>query len=285
MLVVLGQHPHRAGLQAHALAVQHAVRHVIAVGAQIVLAEAFVGMAQPLGQVDLADVVHQCADSQVEHLVVAEAEHAAHQQRDDGHVHRMRAGVVAGIAGQQPDAHVAVDQHLVEQRTRQVLGVAPRLLGPREHAVLRGAPGMAGFVELLLAQLGRGALRTELLAALALGGLGGGLGRQLDGRASGDGGVVDGGKGRWRRQFALVRAPAQLLQPQAADLVDLLRVGDAEAADGKGMLHPLQVEMDEHAYAQLVYVDLARHRQGPRGFGVRCWTGPLLAFRQPDTGT
>ena len=39
----------------------------------------------------------------------------------------------------------------------------------------RRAPGLAGFVELALAQLGRGALRAELLAALAFGGLGGGL--------------------------------------------------------------------------------------------------------------
>ena len=136
------------GCQAHAPAVQHAVRHVVAVGRQVFLAEALVGMAQPLGQVDLADVVHQRADAQVEHLVVAQAEDAAHQQRDHGHVHGVRTGVVAGIAGEQADAHVAVDQHLVEQRARQVLGVAARLLGARDHAVLGRAPGVAGFVEL-----------------------------------------------------------------------------------------------------------------------------------------
>jgi len=79
---------------------------------------------------------------------------------------------------------------------------------------------------------------------------------------------------------AFLGRPAQLAQAQAADLGDLLRVGDAKAAHRKRVLHPAQVEMDEHAYAQLFDVDRACHGRLPVLMRVGAASAPAVGFRQ-----
>ena len=76
-------------------------------------------VAHAVGQVELADVVQQRADAQVEHVGLGQAEGAAHQQRDHRDVERVRGGLVAGRLGQQADAQVLLAEHLVDQRLRQ----------------------------------------------------------------------------------------------------------------------------------------------------------------------
>ena len=146
-------------------------RDMVAVRRHVFLAHALIEMPHAFGQVELAHVVQQRTGAQVEHLVVAQPEDAAHQQGNDGHVHRMRAGSVARVAAEQTDAHVTIDQHLVQQRARQVLGVPAGLLRFGDHPVLRATPGLASLVELALAKLRGGAVRRELIATLAFGSL------------------------------------------------------------------------------------------------------------------
>ncbi len=82
----------------------------------------WVGIAHPLGELELAHVVQQRTHAHVEHLALAEAEHAAHQQRDHRHVEGVRGGAVGLHLGQHADAQLAIDHHLAQQRTGQRLG-------------------------------------------------------------------------------------------------------------------------------------------------------------------
>ena len=119
MLVVLGQHQHRARRQPHAARLRRALRHVVLVEAQLGRSEVIFTVAHPIGQFELADVVHQGADAEVVHVQSRQPERASHQQRDHADIERMHRHLVAGRVRQQPDAQFLRAKHLVDQCLRQ----------------------------------------------------------------------------------------------------------------------------------------------------------------------
>jgi hypothetical protein len=117
-------------------------------------------------------------------------------------------------------------------------------------ALSRASAGrLRGLAELVLALLLRLALQRQQLAVPSRGSLGGaglGLCRRRR-RAIGAG------------QQALVRVPAHLSQPEAADDRDLLGAGDAKTRQGERMRQPTPIQVDEHAHLELVHCNRAGH--------------------------
>ena len=171
VLVVLADHRHRAGRQAHAPRLHQAHLDVLLVDAHLVGREVVLAVAQARRQLELADVVQHRADAEVLHLLVAEAEAAAHQQRDDADVHRVHRRLVAGALGEHADAQVLLADHLVDDRARQRLGLLARLLRLAGNEVERVAAGARGLAVLARAALLGVALARELARPLGLGAL------------------------------------------------------------------------------------------------------------------
>nr|HET7859644.1 hypothetical protein [Caldimonas sp.] len=73
--------------------------------------------------------MEQRTDAEVLHLLLDEAEAAAHQERDDGDVHRVHRRLVAGAVDEHADAEVLLADHLLDDRARQRLGLRARLAG------------------------------------------------------------------------------------------------------------------------------------------------------------
>ena len=216
--------------------------------------------AQPVRQGQLAHVVHQRPHPQVHHLGPGQAQLARQQQRDDAHVHCMRGRAVAGGFAQHAHAGLAVHQHLVQQRAGELLGAFAGQVGLAGHGVVDAPQVAAGLAVLALAQAQRGLLGGQL----ALGGLAR-LGARDHGRRGGARvGVIGRRAGRRiERQRALLagstigrvaafRVPAQLLQAERADGLDLLGGADLEAGQGKRVRHPAQIQVDEHSDAQIL---------------------------------
>src|SRR5205814_6922272 len=112
----------------------------------------------------------------------------------------------------------------------------------------------------------------------------GGFGRRHDGRcrsgsrrcdAAGGFGVAT---GLCVVQRTVLGTPADLLQAERTEDVDLVGRGDAKAAERKRMRHPPHVEVDEHADAQRVDVD------GNSGSGVFHPRGCTLLARAASQG-
>ena len=266
VFVVLGDDERRARRQGHAAGVGDAVADVLLVEARFRGREVLLAVAHAVGQFELADVVHQRAHAQVEHVGLGQAERAPHQQRDDRDVQRVCRGLVAGRFGQQADAQVLGAEHLVDQRPGQRGGVLGGLLRLARHQVGRELAFARSLGELTLAQLQCGALASELLAVF---GALGSLGRQRDRRRS----VIAGGGGRRRghvggRGLALFGVPAHLLEAERADRGDLLVRRNAELAQRERMRHPAEVQVNEHAHAQRGDVDLFQGGGGSHGSSV-----------------
>ena len=168
VLVVLADHCHRAGREAHATRLHEAHLDVLLVGAQLVGREVLLAVAQARRHLELADVVQHCADAEVLHLLVAEAEAAAHQQRDDADVHRVHRRLVAGALDEHADAQVLLAHHLVDDRARQRLGLVARLLRLAGNEVERVPAGVRRLAVLARAALFGVALARELALPFGL---------------------------------------------------------------------------------------------------------------------
>ncbi len=274
MLVVLGNDQQGAGRQSHATALHQAMGHVLAVGFEFGHAEVVVRQTQTVGQRHLAHVVQQGANAQVRQVGRHQIEGAAQQHGNDGHVHGVRGVAVARRLAQHPHAELFVHQHLVQQGLGELLGTIAGLLRLAHHGVVHAAQVAAGLAVLALAQAQRLGLLGQLAGAILLGTLGRAhvLPRRghLHGRQVGADQAL-GGLRRCNQQcIAAIRAPAQLLQAQATDGGNLVRRGDLEAGQGKGMRHPAHVQMHKHPHSQIVQLYRDRHDAFPVTRPLRC---------------
>ncbi len=304
VLVVLRDHRGGARAQAHPLGVHQAMRHVLLVVLLLGRREGLFAMPHAQRHLDLADVVQHRADAEVEHVGFAEAERAAHQQRDQRDVDRVHRLLVAGRLGQQPDAEVLLAEHLLGERLGERLGLVARIVGLRQHEVADLLAGLRRFGELALAAALRGALGGQRFAAL-LGRFGAGARllarcghvdstrRRVRSAATG---VTTAGGGRTLARVlapptgslaravdgariaraaveeavvALLRIPAHPLESERADRFDLLRRRDLEAVERKRVRDPAEIEVDEHADAQCMHVDQVGGRGGCSHVGSR----------------
>ena len=257
MFVVLGHHLERAWRQPHALAHGEALGDVFAVGIQLVGVEAILGVAEAVGDLGLADIVHERADAHVDHVGLLHAQRATDQHRDHAHVQRVRRRAVAA-AGHEADADVVGHEHLVQDRAGQGFGGSSGILGPVADRIGRLAPGPRRLGVLALAALRGRALGHQLQLALLRGRGFGHARRQV--------GAGRGGGGCGLRQVALLGHPAQLLQAQPAQGRDLVRRRDAKTRQRKRMRQPAAFQVDEHADAQLFDGNGAEHG-APRSAG------------------
>ncbi len=268
-LVVLADHQQRTGCEPHALALCHATGHMLAVQAHVGRRRMRVDMVHPIGQLQLADVVQQRADADVEHLALAEAEHAAHQHGNHRHIERVRRRSVALHLRQHADAHLAIEHHLVQQRARQPLGGLAGELRLPGHLLGSRLPRACRLVVLAGAHLVCFALGTQLLAALACALL---LRRLVRRRRCNR--ADRGGLGRFVLpvvERALFGTPTHLVQPEAANGCDLLGRGDLEARQRERMGPPREVEVDEHSDTKLVDADAGRHLDTAAAAGRDGW--------------
>ena len=215
------------------------------------VAERHVLGAHPLvgRHADLADVVQQGGQANGTQLLRGGAVRLAQQQAQHHDVDRVQGVALAHAFGQQADHRVPVEQQVVHAVGHQRLALGARLQGVLVGRRAQAQAGAGRGQEVPVARFQRRVLCKQLLLEEF-----GGRDRFSRHRAGGTGGGRVGwhrGGGVLKLGVAARRDVAHRLQTEAQNGVDLLLRGDAKAPQGKWVLHPAQVQLDEHAYPEV----------------------------------
>jgi hypothetical protein len=206
-------------------------------------------VAHPFGQVELADVVQHRTDTDVEHVGLAEPEVRPSSSE-------ISVTFIAWAAALSPAASVSNRMHssfspsiLLTSVWAKACAFSRAIFGCATTRSVSWRHSRVASANCARTARARRVARRVLRGARA-----GRAGRPLR--------IVGGATGRFgseRRRagfFGFAQLDAQLFQAQRADRGDLLRRGDAEAAERKRMRHPACVQMHEHPDAQRVDLDL-----------------------------